>query len=141
MVGGLLDVARNGVFGDLFINMDYSDFPMESLEGDELDGGHQDAKVQGLLGPFSSEALLGSSLASGGNNRNAIPILVPSLSGIISSLFCAPLKMSVYLSLHMPFSSEALLGSSLASVGNNRNAIPILVPSLSGLVSSLFCVP
>ena len=52
MVGGLLDGARNGVSGDLFINMDYSDFPMESLEGDELDGGHQDAKVQSL-GPFS----------------------------------------------------------------------------------------
>ncbi|GFZ13129.1 hypothetical protein Acr_23g0015140 [Actinidia rufa] len=88
MVGGSMDGTHNGVSGDLFINMDYFDFPMESLEGDNIDGGHQDAKVQ-ALSPVPSESLLGSSLTSGGNIRNAIQILVPSLSSLVSSLFCA----------------------------------------------------
>ncbi|XP_057474508.1 biofilm regulator 1-like isoform X1 [Actinidia eriantha] len=90
MVGGSMDGTHNGVSGDLFINMDYFDFPMESLEGDNIDGGHQNAKVQ-ALSPIPSESLLGSSLTSGGNIGNAIQILVPSLS----SLANAPSPVSV----------------------------------------------
>ncbi|KAL6967246.1 hypothetical protein U1Q18_033050 [Sarracenia purpurea var. burkii] len=78
VMSGFLDGTDIGV-GFFIENMDFFDFPMESLEGDGLDAGDWDASLQ-LLGPIPSETLLGSSLASGGNNGNAASSVVPNLS-------------------------------------------------------------
>lgn len=89
---GILDGTNNAVSSDLFMrNVDYFDFPMESLEGDDLNGGYWDAKLQSLA-PILSEVLAGSPLPSGGYTGSAASVMAPSLSGPVSSLFHAPLK-------------------------------------------------
>lgn len=89
---GILDGTNSGVSSDLFMrNVDYFDFPMESLEGDDLNGGYWDAKLQSLV-PILSEVLAGSSLPSGGYIGSAASVIAPSLSDPVSSLFYAPLK-------------------------------------------------
>lgn len=77
---GILDGTNSGVSSDLFMrNVDYFDFPMESLEGDDLNGGYWDAKLQSLV-PILSEVLAGSSLPSGGYIGSAASVIAPSLS-------------------------------------------------------------
>ncbi|KAI8573656.1 hypothetical protein RHMOL_Rhmol01G0294100 [Rhododendron molle] len=78
---GILDGTNNAVSSDLFMrNVDYFDFPMESLEGDDLNGGYWDAKLQSLA-PILSEVLAGSPLPSGGYTGSATSVMAPSLSG------------------------------------------------------------
>lgn len=81
MVGSeFFDRTNNGVCSDGFMeNLKFFDFPMESLEGDGLDEGDWDAKLQGL-GPIPSESLMASLLTSGGDIGNAGSVVTPNLS-------------------------------------------------------------
>ncbi|KAI7978870.1 GATA transcription factor 11 [Camellia lanceoleosa] len=71
-------------------NLKFFDFPMESLEGDGLDEGDWDAKLQGL-GPIPSESLMASLLTSGGDIGNAGSVVTPNLS--VASEHSSELKL------------------------------------------------
>ncbi|KAI7984654.1 GATA transcription factor 11 [Camellia lanceoleosa] len=92
MVGSeFFDRTNNGVCSDGFMeNLKFFDFPMESLEGDGLDEGDWDAKLQGL-GPIPSESLMASLLTSGGDIGNAGSVVTPNLS--VASEHSSELKL------------------------------------------------